>query len=184
MRCLLAWLLLAFIGGGLGPAARGDQTDPALPGLFEQLAAAADPAAAAPLEAAIWAIWTRHPDPLVEQLMGKAALAMRRGDGGQAERALDQVVALAPGYAEGWNRRATLYYLTGRPRDSLRDIEQVLRLEPRHFGALSGKGLVLVALDRPDEAIAAFTAALAVHPNMSSVSDNLEALWRNVGKDI
>jgi tetratricopeptide (TPR) repeat protein len=183
-RRLLAWVLLALLGGSLSPPAWGDQTDPALPGLFERLKAAPDPTAAGPIETAIWEAWTRHPDPVVEQLMDKAALAMRLGDRGQAQRALDQIVALAPDYAEGWNRRATFRYLIGRYSDSLADIDRVLALEPRHFGALSGQGLVLVALDRPEEAIAAFTAALAIHPNMLGVLENLRALQGDLGKDI
>jgi len=177
--CLVALLL-----GSLPGAPRADQTDPSLPELFEQLLAASGPAAAAPLEAAIWAAWTRHPDPVVEQLMERAALGMGLGDAGLARRALDQVVALAPDYAEGWNRRATFHYFGGRYALSLADIERVLALEPRHFGALSGKGLVLLALERPEAAAEAFAAALAVNPHMPSVRANLEALNDMMGKDI
>ncbi len=93
MRCLLAWLLLALTE--LAPAVRGDQTDPALPGPFERPRSAPDVPAAAPLYAAMWVGGARHPDPVVAQLMDRAALAMRRGYGGQALRTLDQVVALA-----------------------------------------------------------------------------------------
>ncbi len=173
---------LVFVPGNGG--AHADQNDPRLPGLFDQLLLATSPAAAAPVEQAIWEAWTRHSDPVVEQLMEKAARALRLGDRGMAERSLDQVVALAPDYAEGWNRRATYYYAIGRYQASLDDIEKVLALEPRHFGALAGKGLVLVALDRWPEAAEAFTAALAVDPQMEGTKANLKAIQDIMGKDI
>lgn len=163
---------------------RADQNDPRLPGLFDQLLLATSPQAAAPIEQAIWQAWTQHSDPIVEQLMDKAALGMQIGDRGMAQRALDQVVALAPDYAEGWNRRATFNYMVGRYQDSLDDIEQVLSLEPRHFGALSGKGLVLVALERWEEAAVAFQAALDVDPQMTGAQENLKAVQEIMGQDI
>ncbi len=166
------------------PPLRADQNDPRLPGLFDQLLLAASPEAAAPIEQAIWQAWTQHSDPVIEQLMDKAALGMQIGDAGMAQRALDQVVALAPDYAEGWNRRATFNYMVGRYQDSLDDIEQVLSLEPRHFGALSGKGLVLVALERWEDAAAAFQAALAVDPQMQGAQENLKAVQEIMGRDI
>lgn len=177
--CLLAALALLPCA-----AARADQRDPALPALFETLLRAPSAAAAEPVEAAIWQAWTRHADPVVEQLMAHAALALQAGHRAAAERALDQVVALAPDYAEGWNRRATYYFMVGRYEDSLADIDRVLALEPRHFGALSGEGLVMLALARPEDAAAAFQAALAIHPHLVGARRNLEALQDLTGKDI
>lgn len=177
--CLLAALALLPLA-----AARADQRDPALPALFERLRLAPNAAAAEPLEAAIWLAWTRHADPVVEQLMANAALAMQAGDRAAAERALDQVVALAPDYAEGWNRRATFCFTVGRYEASLADIARVLALEPRHFGALAGEGLVMLALQQPEAAAEAFAAALAVHPHLAGARQNLEALQGVIGKDI
>lgn len=179
MRLLAALLLLL-----LAQPARADQTDPRLAQLFAALQAAPHAAAAAPIEQAIWGLWVIQPDPVIATLMDKAGYAMAVDDNAVALRALDQVVVLAPAYAEGWNRRATLYYVMGRYDDSLADIEAVLALEPRHFGALSGRGLCLVELDRPEEALAAFEAALAVNPHMEGVKTNVEALKKLLGDDI
>ena len=180
-RSLSLALLLALAAA---QPSRADQTDPALPALFALLAEAPDAAVAAPVEREIWVRWTQHADPAVEALMEEAGLAMAVDDFDQALAALDRVVAMAPGYAEGWNRRATVHYLSGRLEASLADVERVLALEPRHFGALSGRGLCLLALDRPEEAAEAFAAALAVHPHLGGAQENLRALRRGNGQDI
>lgn len=182
MRLLLTLGLLFSLAAAL--PTRADQTDPALPALFALLARAPDPAVAAPLEREIWVRWTRHADPGVEALMEEAGLAMAVDDYEQALAALDRVVAMAPGYAEGWNRRATVYFLAGRPAASLADIARVLALEPHHFGALSGKGLCLMALERPEEAAAAFAAALEIHPHLEGARSNLESVREGLGEDI
>jgi len=180
MRRLAAALALLL----LATPAAADQTDPRLPELLDALKTAPNAATAAALEQSIWGLWVSQPDPVIATLMDKAGYAMAVDDSAVALRALDQVVVLAPAYAEGWNRRATLYYLMGRYDDSLADIEAVLALEPRHFGALSGRGLCLVELDRPEEALAAFEAALAINPHMEGVKINVEALKKLLGDDI
>ena len=80
--------------------------------------------------------------------------------------------------AEGWNKRATLYYLMGRHEESLADIDRVIKLEPRHFGALSGAGLVNMALERPEAALKAFKRALDANPHMPSAEARVKALER------
>ena len=86
----------------------------------------------------------------------------------RAAEVFDQVVTRAPAFAEGWNRRATLRFLTGDFDGSVADIRQVLSLEPRHFGALSGLGLIYMALERPQGALKAFERALQINPHMVS----------------
>jgi tetratricopeptide (TPR) repeat protein len=105
---------------------------------------------------------------------GRAAMDAQRFD--EALELFGEVIERDPNYAEGWNRRATLHYLTGRFEKSLADINKVLALEPRHFGALSGRGLVLTQLDRLHDAIEAFRAALEVNPHMQSARVNIEHL--------
>lgn len=166
------------------PPLAADQKDPRLPELFAVLAAAPTPELAQPIELRIWEIWFEHSDPVIFKLMENAVLAMAVDDFATAERALNQVVALAPDYAEGWNRRATLYFLTGRIDASLADIETVLALEPRHFGALSGQGLCHLAKDELPAAAAAFEQALQVNPQMPGARANLEALKEELGDDI
>jgi tetratricopeptide (TPR) repeat protein len=181
MRRLL--LVCALLVALAAPAA-ADQKDARLPELFAALAAAPTPELAQPVELRIWEIWFEHGDPVILKLMENAVLAMAVDDFATAERALDQVVVLAPDYAEGWNRRATLYFLTGRIDASLADIATVLTLEPRHFGALSGQGLCHLSKDELPEAAAAFEQALQVNPQMPGARANLEALKEELGDDI
>ena len=153
-----------------------DQNDPRLPELFAGLAAARGAAQAERIESRIWSIWLTPPDGReIAVALKRGLTAMASGQPRDALRAFDTVVALAPGFAEGWNKRATLRYALGDLDGSAADIDRTLKLEPRHFGALSGLGLVRLAQDRPAEALAAFEAALAIHPRMSG-AQNIDAL--------
>jgi len=149
----LVWLLL------LAAGARADQNDPRLGPLFERLKGAPGPIEAELVEGQIWRIWAEIPDPASRALYESGVAAMERKDL-RAARLAPQ----APGFAEAWNKRATLSYLTGDDAASIADIQRTLALEPRHFGALSGLGLVCLRLVRPECALAGFEAALAIHP--------------------
>jgi tetratricopeptide (TPR) repeat protein len=162
-----------------GPAA-ADQNDPRLEAYFAQLLAAPDAQSAQPAETSIWRIWFEHEDEAVRILMREGGAAMNRGDARTAMRNFDQVIAIDPGFAEGWNRRATLNYLIGAYDASLADIEKTLALEPRHFGALSGRGLVYSQLEEWDFALQSFEAALKVHPSMQGPQVNAEEIRRNL----
>lgn len=164
--------------------ALADQNDPRLPGLFDALLNAKSVEEAAAIERQIWEAWTNYSDSAINQLMVNAGNAMGRGDFSSAERSLDQAVALAPDYAEAWNRRATLYYLQGRYEESLADIEKVMALEPRHFGALSGRGLCYLKLEEPEKAAEAFKGVLAINPEADGAKESLEQLRDVLGNDI
>jgi tetratricopeptide (TPR) repeat protein len=98
---------------------------------------------------------------------------------------LSAVVKLRPDYVEGWNRRATLYYLQNDYTRSLQDIEQVLRREPRHFGALAGLGMIMQELGDDRRALDAFRKALAVNPHLEKVPELVKTLTEKVeGRDI
>ena len=112
------------------------------------------------VELRIWGIWREHDDNAIRELMRQGYRGMEGRDFRAALRAFDQVVAIAPDFAEGWNARATLYFLMGRQEDSLADIKRTLALEPRHFGALSGRGLVYAAQEKWRPALESFEAAL------------------------
>ncbi|MFQ5566110.1 MAG: tetratricopeptide repeat protein [Paracoccaceae bacterium] len=163
---------------GFSAPAPADQTDPRLGDLFAQLGEVSAPAEAAPIESQIWAIWRETPDPAAGSLLQSGIDAMHRGDFGTALEAFDRVVAIAPDFAEGWNKRATVHYLMGNLDRSLEDIAATLTLEPRHFGALSGRGLVYVQLNDLERALASFEAALAVNPQMIGPRINAEAIHR------
>ena len=177
---LLRTSLGVLLAGLLALPVAADQTDQRLPGLFDELLSTTDESAARQLEGQIWQIWYEHDDTAIVLLMRQGRGHMNRGDFGSAERSFDQVVKIAPAYAEGWNARATLYYLMGRHQESLGDIEATLALEPRHFGALSGRGLVYAALEEWELALEAFDAALAVNPHMTGARLNAEALRKGL----
>ena len=175
-----AIVLLLLLGLVLPAAA--DQDDPRLDRLFEQLYHAPDPLAAQAVEHAIWEIWLTSEDDVANALMGEGVAAMQRRDYPTALRSFDRLIEVAPDFAEGWNKRATVYYLIGAYEDSLDDIIRTLDLEPRHFGALSGRGLILQDLGHSEEALTAFESALDLHPQMPGARINAETL-RKLLKD-
>jgi tetratricopeptide (TPR) repeat protein len=157
----------------------------ALDRLFESLREAASPEMARGIEQVIWSIWLRSGNEEVDRLVGAAILAMGAQDYPAARSHLDQVVALKPDFAEGWNKRATVHFLEGDYARSLEDIRRVLALEPRHFGALSGLGQILERTGRKGDALEAFRRALEIHPQMPAVQQRVEALSSQIeGQDL
>lgn len=156
------------------PAA-ADQNDRRLEDLFAELKEA-DRLEARNLEQRIWAIWAEHPDVIAQDLLERASVAMAGRDWSGAQRFLDQLIDRQPTFAEAWNRRATLRWLTDDAFGSMRDVQQTLALEPRHFGALSGLGLILMSAGRDQAAIRAFEAALVLAPWLDGARQNLAIL--------
>ena len=177
-RVLVAVLLAASLAGAPGVAA--DQRDPRLPGLFAVLAGAAGPAQALRTEGAIWEIWLDGGDPALNGIMVQGVAAMSANRLRDAAERFTELILAAPEFAEAWNKRATVYYLMDRYEDSVRDIERTLALEPRHFGAISGMGLIL--LERGDEegALGAFEKVLEVHPYAPGARFHAERLRKRL----
>src|ERR1700742_3153279 len=166
------------------PKAAPDKTR-GLDFLFGALKAAPDEASAKHVEARIWAIWLQTPSDTTALLMMRAKAAMEAQNSDVALKLLDAVIKLRPDYVEGWNRRATLYYLKNDYTRSLQDIEQVLAREPRHFGALAGLGMIMQDLGDDKRALDAFRRALAVNPHLDKVPELVETLTEKVeGRDI
>jgi tetratricopeptide (TPR) repeat protein len=160
------WLAVALVLllGATG-AARADQSDPRLDALFEKLRIAEVFSIAHATEQQIWIIWHEAPEiPEVAETMEVGLQAMRESRYEDALHAFDRAVQLAPDFAEAWNKRATIHFLMGDYAASVADVRKTLDLEPRHFGALSGLGLINLKLDRKADALAAFEAALEIHP--------------------
>lgn len=134
-----------------------------------------DPARAARAEAALWALWSVSGDPAVDELMGAGIAALERRDFAEAERLFSRVIERAPGFAEGWNKRATLRFVAEDYAGSIADCEATLARNPNHFGALSGQGLCHMALGQFREAAALFRRALDVHPHLGAARQNLAA---------
>jgi tetratricopeptide (TPR) repeat protein len=153
--------------------------------LFGALKAAPDEASAKHVEARIWALWLQTPSDTAALLMMRAKAAMDTQQMDVALKLLDAVVKLRPDYVEAWNRRATLYYLRNDYTRSLKDIEQVLVREPRHFGALAGLGMIMQDLGDEKRALDAFRKALAVNPYLEKVPELVKTLTEKVeGRDI
>jgi tetratricopeptide (TPR) repeat protein len=153
--------------------------------LFGALKVAPDEASAKHVEARIWALWMQTPSDTTALLMMRAKAAMDAQQMDVALKLLDAVVKLRPDYVEGWNRRATLYYLQNDYTHSLQDIEQVLVREPRHFGALAGLGMIMQDLGDEKRALDAFRKALAVNPHLDKVPELVKTLTEKVeGRDI
>ncbi|MBI1243441.1 MAG: tetratricopeptide repeat protein [Alphaproteobacteria bacterium] len=189
-RCVAYFALAALLAAGssavalaqnAGSAPAGDspkQTASAgrLDALFDKLQNTRDPTEAQRTEAAIWQIWLEPGDPAAGSLMKLALDAQQRGDLFGAFALFDAIVHLKPDYAEGWNRRATVLYMLGRYDDSRKDAEKTVELEPRHFGALAGLGLIAAAKNDDDAALEAFETALSFNPHMAQVRASVDAL--------
>ena len=153
--------------------------------LFGALKAAPDEASAKHVEARIWALWMQTPSDTAALLLVRATAAMDAQKADVALKLLDAVVKLRPDYIEGWNRRATLYYLKNDYAHSLEDIQQVLIREPRHFGALAGLGMIMQDIGDERRALEAFRKALAVNPHLERVPELVKTLTEKVeGRDI
>ena len=149
------------------------------------LKAAPDEASAKHVEGRIWALWSQTASDTTALLMTRAKTALDAKQVDLSLQLLSAVVKLRPDYVEGWNRRATLYYLQNDYTRSLQDIEQVLIREPRHFGALAGLGMIMQELGDDKRALDAFRKALAVNPHLEKVPELVKTLTEKVeGRDI
>jgi len=167
----------------MGAMAEADQTDKRLDDLFKQLQTTDSDDEAHAIENTIWDIWSTSDDERVERYMHAGSRQIDDGDLRGALITFERVVEMAPRFAEGWNKRATVQYLLHNYDASASDIAETLKLEPRHFGALSGLGLVNIALGRTRAAIAAFEMALAVHPHLNAARENIKLLKKNLEGD-
>ena len=119
-------------------------------------------------ERALWDVWSRSGSDEIDVLLQAGISELQHG---QLEVAIDtfsEVIRRRPDFAEGWNKRATVYYLVGEYRKSAADCDEVLKRNPSHFGALSGYGMIWLRLDEPARALERFEQALAVNPNLES----------------
>lgn len=130
------------------------------------------------VEQKIWSLWAASDSPTAEVLLQQAVRAVEARAPAEALSILDRLVGAFPDYAEAWNKRATLYFMMKRDDQALKDIDKVLDLEPRHFGALAGKGVILVRQKKYSGAREAYEQALAVNPTLEQVKDALKALDR------
>ncbi len=163
-RC--ASVILAALVLVLGCGAQAGQRDVRLDGLFVRLLATTDPAEARDIQGTIWRIWIAAGEQRVNAAMARGIAEMSFGDLPAALKHFDVVVGKAPDHAEGWNKRATVRYFMGDFEGSVHDIGRTLALEPRHWGALSGLGLIHMRTGNLPAAIKAFEDAVAINPHL------------------
>lgn len=125
-------------------------------------------------EQGLWLLWTRSGDREIDALMARGGEALHAGRHKEAIEIFSSVIKAKPAFAEGWNRRATAYYLAGEYDKSLADCAEVLKRNPLHFGALSGMGQIYTRLEQYEKALEWFRRALEVNPNMVGVEFNIQ----------
>jgi tetratricopeptide (TPR) repeat protein len=140
----------------------------------------ADSEVVAAAEATLWRIWCRAGDPAVEALFADGIRAMERQSWLDAVSLFGRVIETAPDFAEAWNKRATARYLAEHYASAISDCEEVIRRNPHHFGAWSGQGLCHTALGQYRAAARCFRRALAIHPRLESVRQNLGRMEREL----
>ena len=137
--------------------------------LFVQLKSALNFENSKKIEDKIWDLWTTHPTKNnLTKLLADGSSAMMDNKLDAAYDKFSEVIKLDPNWAEAWNKRATVFYLMGKYQDSQNDIDKVLKLEKRHFGALSGQGLVQIKLKNYEKALKSYEKVKEIYPSMRS----------------
>jgi tetratricopeptide (TPR) repeat protein len=178
LNCIAASLLGLFLAG----AVWADQA--ALDDMFKRLAEAT-PEQAGRIQREIQIEWDKSGSPAMDLLLQRGRDALEAGD---TQKAIEHFTALtdhAPEFAEGWNALATAYFTAGEFGPSVDDISKTLNLNPKHFGALAGLGMILEEIGKPERALEAYQAALAIHPHLEGVEDRAAALKTEIaGQDL
>jgi tetratricopeptide (TPR) repeat protein len=190
-RNLFAWLFLALAATAApalaqdGPAdaepdippfnASAGNQEARLDRLFDRLATAETPEDAKRFEASIDAIWSQSGSPTADLLTARAIDLVGENQDG-ALKLLDAALEAKPDYAEGWNKRATLFFLRGDYPSAMSAIHETLELEPRHYGAWAGLGKILEQSGDDRKALAAYRRALAIHPYIDGLKEEADEL--------
>ena len=161
--------------------ANADQNDPRLEPLFADLQTPLSATAVQQTENQIWRYWLSFPDDqTIENTMTAAILMMERGRLRSAERIFGRIIEREPNFAEAWNKRATVRFLSGNHTGSAKDIAKVLQLEPRHFGALSGLGMIHMHNGEWQNALKTYELAFSIHPYLANVEMIIEDLKKRL----
>ena len=168
-RALIVFLLFAF-------SIKADQNDARLENLFEILSKTESNIQINEVTSSIWDIWHETNDPSIEADFYRGLESMRMGDLIMSVAFFTRVIDKNPNFAEGWNKRATVYYMLGKFDASMMDIHETLKLEPRHFGAMDGMGLIFIHLEQFDKAIDIYDQMLKIFPNNSFTKQKKEML--------
>lgn len=176
--------VLIFVLAAVLETVSADQNAPELPELFEALQAADSATQAVDLESRIWSLWLEAPDDASDRQLTRVVLAMQKGDLELALKLCNELVGNFPAFAEGLNKRATIHYLLGHPDRSVADIGNTLALEPRHFGAISGLGLIFLQRGDLQAALGAFEQVLEISPQSANARRSAEQVRNQLGREI
>ena len=163
---------------------QADQTNSELDELFFLLQGSRNPSEASVLTKKIWQNWYQSDDPDIVKLLDMGAASMRRGELDDAVGYFSEIIEINPNFSEGWNRRATAYYMMGEFKLSTLDIAATLNLEPRHFGALSGQGMIYTRLNNRDKALEYYERALAYNPHLQGVKRTVDLIKKSIEKEV
>ena len=153
--------------------------------LFDQLKMSNNVSKALEIEMKIWSIWSKHPtQEKLTQSLAKGSELMAEGELESAYKIFSTIIDSAPNWAEGWNKRATVLYLMGRYYDSLNDINETLKRESRHFGALSGQGLVQIKLGNYEKAIKSYQAVQKIYPSIKAAKIMIPQLRKLIKDEV
>jgi tetratricopeptide (TPR) repeat protein len=186
-RLVLAALLAAAPLAGCGAPPPSDQIapDPALDELFKALLTAPTAAEASVVEEQIWQTWGQSGSATVDVLIERADAAEAAGDKPLALSFIDQATSLTPSYAGAWYRRSILRYDADDRAGAIADIQETLKREPRHFGALAGLGMIYEDMGQEKAALNAYRRALEIHPFLDNAKQGVARLEPKVeGQDI
>ena len=186
MKKLVRILVLLLCGN---VAAYSNDRDVRLNQLFEQLKKSNNNSVAFEIENKIWKIWSIHPSNdrrgyRLTELLTQGSNLMSRGELGKAYKIFSIIIDSDPDWPEGWNKRATVLYLMGRYQESLVDIDEVLKRESRHFGALSGQGLVQIKLGNYEKAIKSYQAVQKIYPSIKAAKIMIPQLKKLIKDEV
>jgi tetratricopeptide (TPR) repeat protein len=170
--CAAVALTTPAFGSDTAGAKRVEELDQ----LFGKLRSSTDGDEARTTQSRIWSAWMQSGSVTQDLILQQATHAMIAQEYYTSEEMLNALVARQPDGAEPYNKRAELYFMMGRLDDALRDTERALDREPRHFGALAGRGLILQWLGKDQEALVAYRAALAINPNLAGVASAIKLI--------
>ncbi len=172
-RTLLFFLFFSF-------SLRADQNDQRLDNLFSILLETKNDIEINQIVQNIWKIWYETNDPLIEADFYRGLESMRTGDIIMSVAFFTRVIEKKPNFAEAWNKRATAYFLLGNYYKSMSDINITLKLEPRHFGAMDGMGLIFIEYKQFDKAIEIYNQMLKIFPYDKSIIEKIEKVRKKI----
>ena len=140
------------------------------------------------IENKIWKIWVTHPSEdrrgyRLTELLAQGSIFINQRKLSDAYLLFSQIIIEDPKWSEAWNKRATVLYLMGKYEESQNDINKVLKLEKRHFGALSGQGLVQTKLKNYDKAIESYKEVQKIYPSMEAPKDMIPLLKKLIKEE-